>query len=234
MEPAHSNTDIYLEAFAVYLACFALGRGLLQSFPEGLIALIAALIVQFSSLLGIFWPALRGVPLRAMAKDLGFHRGQGWWTEIRAGLVGYAAVLPFFAAGVIVMFILRVVLDRAGVEVSVPLHPDMVGLGEISTARRFLLLGVASLLAPLIEETMFRGALFRALRSRWGFWVSASFSALIFAAVHPQGLLAIPPLAGLAIGFSALREWRGSLIAPMIAHGIHNAVLVLLATILLS
>lgn len=233
LEPAHSDTDVYLESFAVYLGCFAVGGALRQSLG-GALPLLPPLIQLGGSVVGVFWPALRGVPLGVMARDLGFHRGQGWVTELRAGLVGYAVVLPFFAAGVIVMMLARVFVDAVGLNVAAPLHPDMVGLGETTLTQRFVLLLVVAVLAPLFEEAMFRGALFRALRARWGFWASAIVGSLVFAAVHPQGLLAIPPLAALAIGFAGLREWRSSLIAPMLAHALHNSFLVLLSSILLS
>lgn len=233
LEPPIASGSIYLEAFAVYLLCFAIGRlsGLLMD-DRGL--LIAVLAQVGGSVLGVFWPALRGVPVRAMARDLGFHRGAGWLLELRAGLVGYATVLPLFGAGVVVMVLLRFGFQAAGIELHAPLHPDMVGLGSSSLSYRLLLLGSAAVFAPIFEELMFRGALFRGLRARWGFGASSLWMALIFAAIHPQGLLAVPPLAALAIGFAALREWRSSLIAPTLAHAIHNATLVVLSSILLT
>jgi membrane protease YdiL (CAAX protease family) len=39
--------------------------------------------------------------------------------------------------------------------------------------------------APVMEETMFRGALFHHLRRRWGWLGSASVVAVIFAIIHP-------------------------------------------------
>jgi membrane protease YdiL (CAAX protease family) len=36
----------------------------------------------------------------------------------------------------------------------------------------------------------------------------------------------IPALSGLAFGFALIREWRGSLIASMTAHAVHNGILV--------
>ena len=47
---------------------------------------------------------------------------------------------------------------------------------------------------------------------------------LIFAAIHPQGWAAIPALGALALVFAAVREWRGSLVAPMVGHFIQNFV----------
>jgi membrane protease YdiL (CAAX protease family) len=50
----------------------------------------------------------------------------------------------------------------------------------------------------------------------------------LFAVIHPQGFLAVPPLMSLALAFTLMREWRGTLLPPMIAHGINNAVATLL------
>ena len=85
---------------------------------------------------------------------------------------------------------------------------------------------LAAVLAPLLEETLFRGALHRYLRGRLGFFLSALITGVIFAGLHPQGWLAIPALGSIGIGFSLLREWRDSLIAPTVAHAINNGLLI--------
>jgi membrane protease YdiL (CAAX protease family) len=69
---------------------------------------------------------------------------------------------------------------------------------------------------------------------RFSFWTAALVSAVIFAAIHPQGLMAIPALAAMGFGFSMLREWRGSLVAPMTAHAFHNGMLVLAMWVVLG
>jgi len=93
---------------------------------------------------------------------------------------------------------------------------------------------LAAVLAPVVEETMFRGVLYRHLRElsdRLGFTVSVLLSGLavsfVFAVIHPQGLIALPGLMALALGFALLREWRGALIPCMVAHGINNGLLTL-------
>ena len=55
----------------------------------------------------------------------------------------------------------------------------------------------------------------------------------LFALVHPQGWLAIPALMSLAFGFAVFREWRGSLLPCMVAHGVSNGLVMLLAVQLL-
>ncbi len=83
---------------------------------------------------------------------------------------------------------------------------------------------------------MFRGVLYRHMREstcRWPLLLSFATSALVvsfvFAVIHPQGLVAVPALMSLAIGFTIMREWRGSLISCMIAHGLNNALVMSLA-----
>ena len=89
----------------------------------------------------------------------------------------------------------------------------------------------ACVAAPIVEETMFRGVLYRHLRDLtggWQRWISIGFAcllnALIFASIHPQGALGIPMLMTLAIGFSLVREWRDSLFGPILMHGLNNLV----------
>jgi membrane protease YdiL (CAAX protease family) len=100
---------------------------------------------------------------------------------------------------------------------------------------------LASVVAPLVEEIMFRGVLYRHLREasyKLGFVVSFLVSAFvvsfIFAAIHPQGLLAIPVLMALAFGFTVAREWRGTLVPCMIAHGVNNGIALLLGIVILG
>ena len=53
---------------------------------------------------------------------------------------------------------------------------------------------------------------------------TATLVSFVFAVIHPQGLEAVPPLMALAFTFCLVREWRGSLVPSMIAHGINNTV----------
>ncbi|MDG1899304.1 MAG: CPBP family intramembrane metalloprotease, partial [Phycisphaerales bacterium] len=94
---------------------------------------------------------------------------------------------------------------------------------------------VAAVVAPFLEETVFRGVLYRQLRSATGRWrigwsvaLSIFVVSLVFAAIHPQGLVAIPALAAIAVGLGLMREWRGSLIAPMVMHACSNGIVVTL------
>ena len=93
---------------------------------------------------------------------------------------------------------------------------------------------LACVLAPIMEEIAFRGLLYRHLRDAtrawtFGFLFSAFVVCTLFAIVHPQGALAVPLLASLAGGFVLAREWRGTLIPSIIAHGLNNALILTFA-----
>ena len=56
----------------------------------------------------------------------------------------------------------------------------------------------------------------------------------LFAAIHPQGWIAIPALMGIAIGMNLMREWRGTVIPSMVVHGVSNGLVTSMMLIFLS
>jgi membrane protease YdiL (CAAX protease family) len=84
------------------------------------------------------------------------------------------------------------------------------------------------LIAPLTEEGLFRGVMLPALVRRHSAVVAIAWTSLLFALVHLnpwQGAGAL--VAGVYLG--ALRVRTGSLLAPMVAHGLFNGFPILLA-----
>ncbi|MBD3220704.1 CPBP family intramembrane metalloprotease [bacterium] len=83
--------------------------------------------------------------------------------------------------------------------------------------------GAAGVVAPFAEELLFRGLLYRTARTRWGPVGAAFLTSLFFGIVHWEpwslfGLIAV----GLVM--CALYERTGSLVAPMLAHAVHNVI----------
>jgi membrane protease YdiL (CAAX protease family) len=64
--------------------------------------------------------------------------------------------------------------------------------------------------------------------------VSVLVTSFIFAAIHPQGWVAIPALMGIAVGMNLLREWRGTILPSMIVHGMSNGLVTSMMLIFLS
>jgi ABC-2 type transport system permease protein len=90
---------------------------------------------------------------------------------------------------------------------------------------------LAIVAAPLVEEVIFRGLIYRSLRATLSINVSAALASAIFALAHP-GLSFAPVF---VMGFLAARalERSGSLISAMVVHAIYNAAL-MVATALIS
>jgi membrane protease YdiL (CAAX protease family) len=242
LPPPTRHGGVYAEAFAVYMVVFlglGIGHRLLRVPGPELLLSAAGMLISLGA--GLGWPVLRGIPWGQVRREVGLTLGRHAWLEPLIGLGGYALVLPTFAVGVIVTSVLIQVDRRAQIgehpeqhfaPLEQPSHPIVEWLQDPDWRLLGQVLLVACVLAPLVEETMFRGALYRHLRNaterRLGragsFLVSAVIVSFIFAAIHPQGLLAVPALMGLAFGLTVLREWRGSLLPSMMVHGIHNGL----------
>jgi membrane protease YdiL (CAAX protease family) len=163
-----------------------------------------------------------------LRQSLGWHTGQGAVREIGAGALGYIAGLPIVVLGGLITFIVSKI-GHAN-----PTHPiSQEFTGPMSAGKIIGLLFTLSIFAPILEETMFRGALYFHLRRRWRPWLSAILVSLAFAAIHPQGWAGIPVLASIAIVLALLREWRGTLLASITAHGINNGIVLLVMVLML-
>ena len=97
----------------------------------------------------------------------------------------------------------------------------------MSERRSFATLGlwvlpVALVAAPLFEEFIFRGLIFGGLRRSFGLWPAALASAALFAIVHPA--ISIAPVFVLGLCAALVYERTRSLLAPMLAHAVYNAV----------
>lgn len=100
---------------------------------------------------------------------------------------------------------------------------DYVPPGEVLTTVSgqllpFFLANV--LLAPLVEETIYRGAALRGIGQRLGPAKAVVLSCLAFGLLHWTGGVWYMVLTGIVAGgaFSALALWRGGLMAPFAAH----------------
>ncbi|MCE9559051.1 MAG: CPBP family intramembrane metalloprotease [Armatimonadetes bacterium] len=142
--------------------------------------------------------------------------GVGW-------VVGtYFAMIPVMAVCLSISVLLQKVLPDSTHPLSEELsrNPSALIKGLIS----------AAIIAPIIEETLFRGLLFPALSRIFNSpWKGGIISSCMFAMMHPQGLPAWPALAVLGGAFAFLTYQTRSLYPAMLLHCIHNGLLVLLA-----
>ena len=84
------------------------------------------------------------------------------------------------------------------------------------------ILGFVSLvlLAPILEEFLFRGYLLHRWSKKWGLWIGVLLSSAVFGVIHPDTLAA----AVTGFGFAVLYLKTQTLWAPIVAHSIYNLV----------
>ncbi len=176
----------------------------------------------------VFWPLVRGVSASELREAYGWHRGTGLWREVGCGLLGYVAGAPLLILGILMSAMLAAVSGEQAH------HPLIDGISEAGVGGTLIIFLVACVSAPLVEETVFRGGFYHYLRARLGMVASALAIAAVFAFIHPQGLLGVPPLVALATVLALIREWRGSLVASIAVHAVHNALATTVILIILS
>lgn len=185
--------------------------------PQLVGALVATLVVQ----VGLF--ALALLPLlfarRLDGRLLGPTRPRLSARAVRAGLfTGIAATVGSYGINA-----LLVMLTRTQEPVEQQLLQDALSGGSAL----LLVIVVAAIVAPITEEIVFRGVLFRSLADRFGAWTGVVASAAIFATIHVEVLLSQPvALAGLfVIGAILADSFRrtGNLLVPVLGHATFNA-----------
>ena len=229
--------NIYIETFALWLVYFfgiqfAIGAWVEENNVD---PLALNPFIFFSSLIVLAWPVIRGIPFSQVRQDIG-------WTstkplrDLLSAPVGYLATIPLVFITLVLMGGLIVQSVEPGETEEFSRgnsisHPIQEYVADSDATVFLWVILSACVAAPIVEETVFRGILYRHLRdvtSHWRMTATVAFSsvvnAFIFAAVHPQGVMLIPVLGSLAVGFSLMREWRGSLYPSMIMHAIHNSL----------
>ncbi|HUU54461.1 MAG TPA: type II CAAX endopeptidase family protein [Armatimonadota bacterium] len=149
----------------------------------------------------------------------GFRARFGWalsaaWRHLPIGVgAAGAAVLPVL--GIYTLF--QSWLGKSPADD--PIVPLLVAPDTLPT-KALLVVGIG-LVGPMLEETLFRGILFGALRRQSSFWPAAAASSALFALAHlnPAGLAAY---FALGLVFAYLVERTRSLVTPWAAHAAFN------------
>ena len=211
---------VVISAVGVPLVAFplvgALTAGLGSPRREAVSVVINYGVMALPSLL-ILWRQLRALPQeRAPLGGWMQWRVRPLLSALRDALAGWLMVTP------VVMLtgwlLVRLVGDPGG---SNPLL-ELV-LGSRDPLALALLALTAVVLAPLFEETIFRGALLPVLAMRLGPLPGVLLSGLLFAMAHISvGELA--PLTVLGVGLGLVRLRSGRLWPSVLMHGLWNAV----------
>jgi membrane protease YdiL (CAAX protease family) len=219
-----------LEIFCLYLVAGYFGHFIINFFqnlifPESLLFKLIGNILFIGLIpLLILWPALFGIPLYDIRRSLGLH-----WDNFRksikdffAGLMVFAAAWPFLY---LILVLSAYIFSWLKIDMTKGIHPIAPVLMEAHTPGMISIIFILGVVvAPIVEEIMFRGVLYTWLRQRLNIAGAVVISAMVFAWVHPQGLIGFLPIAFLGAVLALLREWRNNLLAPIVAHAGFNLV----------
>jgi membrane protease YdiL (CAAX protease family) len=177
-------------------------------------------------LLAVLLPLMYLASLRGQADALGriawFRKG--FWRQLGASLMGFAAYVPFLAA---LLMVTQLIAPALPAEQTNP-------VGERATQAQdalswLWLFTQAVVLAPIIEEFVFRGVLFQVFWQRTGrVWLSAFVSGYLFAVIHPQFLGGILPITVLGTILALVYAHTRSLLPCIVIHAINNGLITLL------
>lgn len=222
LTPGNGDREAVRIAFAFVL--WILGGGLIANFLPIKNEIAAQVVTSVFALALVTWALklrIRGVAGPTWRERLGDLSSPG--KLVLWGLGAWVAAAPLL----VVTFILTLLLSKVLPQPDHPLNDWLVKPNLWTIVGAYL---AAAVFAPLIEETLFRGALAPAIAaSTRSPAVGILASAFLFAGIHPQGIAGWPPLA--AIGFmAAFVTYRTrSLLPAIVLHAVHNSVTLLVA-----
>jgi membrane protease YdiL (CAAX protease family) len=132
--------------------------------------------------------------------------------------------LLYGVAGFVVAFILAGIVGYP-IQQQFGVDPTQEALSQAAAVPGFLPLVFLSgvIIAPIAEEIVFRGYLYKAFRDRFKPSYAIVLSAALFSAIHLE-LLAAAPLFVIGVVLAYVYEKTGNLMAPITLHVLNNAV----------
>lgn len=226
-----------MTAFIVYLASYIGLGGLIEALGDAagmsisewsgsayMAMVIATALTAFC--LGMLTLVGRARGLGQDWRLIGF-RTENWRRDVWIGVAGFFGSLPFVFAALIIALLLTNTVFKHFKTPEQPFDQIATQGGALGAVLVFL---AASVVAPIVEETFFRGALYSAFRTKLCVWPSVLLTSAVFAVIHPLpgGFL---PIFTLACVLALLRERSGSLLPGMVCHCIYNTVVLAVTTL---
>jgi membrane protease YdiL (CAAX protease family) len=217
--------------FFLWIAATALLQALTVPFARRLDEARAFFLTNFAGTLG----SLATVALALVVAHVAFARGlRGFGLRLKTipkdlahAFLTLLAVWPLVMA----MMSLTVLIMRLfNKSFEVPQHEALQVITEsASLPLQILMIVLAVAVAPLVEETLFRGLIQTMLRSYLGRpWPAIGITSLLFAAIHadPEHW---PALFVLAMGLGYTYEKSSSLLRPIFMHAMFNGASIVAA-----
>ena len=206
---------------AAKAAALVVGVAVLLVLAAALVSLAPGGTIPGSGLL--FSAVLEGVLLLAVWRFGPWRYGQSWRALGLSAPLSRGALLALLVllASLAFASIYTAAMNLLGLaSLTPPPIPNELTKTYPERIAAFVLIVVV---APVAEESFFRGFLLPVFAGRWGFWVGASFVSGLFAMAHmAPGLLLPAFVSGMLLAW--LYRRTGSLWNCCLAHGAQNAL----------
>ena len=176
-------------------------------------AMFAALTYVFAIVAAVGIPYI--AKFSTKRKEIGLQRII-YWSDIAIGVAGF---VPYIAISIILTILATSLIP--GFDIDQVQNVGFQGvLSRESLVLAFLTLVV---IAPIAEETLFRGYLYGKIKQQLGTFGAIALSSVCFALIHFQANVAVDVFA-LAIILGILRELTGSIWAGIVLHMVKNGI----------
>lgn len=210
---------IVLSFFMAIVSFLLMAQGLMMvgfRLPiGGVTASLAVSVIVYALTLGYILLIARQWNKKLSVSDAGIQRTLSW-QDIGLGLTGfliYAAIATALIEGA------KLLLAP-----SLMSQPQDIGFTSAYGGERVLALMVLVVVAPIVEEVIFRGILYGKLsQSTLPKWASICITSLLFALAHGQVNVGIDVFA-LSVMACLLRDATGSIWAGVILHMVKNGI----------
>lgn len=202
-----------------YFVSFLIDIGLLQanSLEKPLLQLLlVATAYSFALLFVVMLPRLFNKhPEKNIKNELGISK-KPRLLDGGLGIMGYAVYLALT-----ISFTLLIQVIWQGFNAD---QAQLIGFQGLSGTYEYLLAFTALvIIAPIVEELLFRGYLFGKLRAKLGFWTAALATSVLFGFVHMQWNVGVDVFA-LSLVLCYIREKTGAIWAGIALHMIKNSI----------
>jgi membrane protease YdiL (CAAX protease family) len=142
--------------------------------------------------------------------------------SLALGFFYFLACLPVvYGVGIAWNSVLEMLRER-GIEIDLPLQDAVLLFQETENPFTFFgLILLAVVVAPVIEECVFRGGVYRFLKGRISISLSLLISGTLFGMIHGN-LQSLPGLVAVGICLGLAYELSGSLRVPIFFHAFFN------------
>lgn len=145
------------------------------------------------------------------------NQPKSFWRAVKIGFFGFIAVYLLIIP---TMMIWRIVLDALNFEYELQLPVQLVQNGGTNMEMVLMALLVV-VAAPIGEELVYRGFLFRYLNNRVSLGLAIAITAVLFAAIH-QNLYSFAPLAILGAALCIVYRLSGNIVSSITMHACFN------------